>query len=229
MKWFSHILDALLPEECVVCEQPLVDGEKFLCLHCRMDIPELHVTDIYDNEVHETLASTHPVEKAVAWFRYRRESPYTRLIHYAKYDERPNLARWVGNRLGGMLEKNGFLNDVDALVPVPLNGWKMMRRGYNQSMEICKGINEVVPCKIEDALKAKRHSTQTRKGAAGRRSNARGVYHLSKPQQLARLEHIALVDDVITTGSTVLACADEIRSVFPSMRISVIAGALTEL
>lgn len=229
IKLFEQLLDALLPEDCVVCERPLVEGERFLCLACSAAIPGLEVNDFTDNAVHETLASTHPVDKAAALFRYRRGSPYTRLIHYAKYNGRPHMARFLGQRLGMKLRDTGFFNGIEALVPVPLNGWRMIKRGYNQSAEIAKGISVYSGIPVVGMLKARRHSTQTFKGAAGRRANAKGIFLVKDVKTVSAYNHIALVDDVITTGSTMLECAEAIRQAVPGIKISVLAAALTEL
>lgn len=236
IQWFKHLshlgqmlLDAVLPELCVVCEKPLVNGERFVCLHCLADMPEIEVDNYNDNFIHEVLASTHPVYKAASWMRYRKGSPYTHIILDAKYKGRPALSRWVGRQLALKLWNTDFFGDVDALVPVPLNGFKMIKRGYNQSKELSKGISKVTGIDVIDVLHARRHATQARKDAASRRENTHGVFSVKNPARLSRYSHIILIDDVITTGSTILACADAIRDCNPGIKISVISAAVTEL
>lgn len=221
------LLDAALPEECVVCGRPLVEGEQFLCLHCLYDMPAVEIDDYTDNPLHVTLATVNPVHKAASLFYYRRGGDYARLIHHAKYNERPQLARWLGKTLADRIKPHGFFDDIDALVSVPVSTWKLIRRGYNQSLELAKGISSGCGVPVLDVLGAKRHSTQTRKGASGRRANARGVFYLKNQRGLEDVKHLAIVDDVITTGSTVLECASVIRTASPDIKISVLSGALT--
>lgn len=229
MKLLSSLLDALLPEECVVCGKPLVDGEKYICLHCMLEMPRVDIKDVNDNEVHDTLASTRPLERCASLFRYRRGSPYTRLIQAAKYEGRPDLARWLGRQLAAKLLPLDFFNGIDALVPVPLNRWKMLKRGYNQSLLLAQGIRDVSGVPVLDVLSARRHSTQTKKGAMGRRVNATGIFSVKKPLKLDGCNHVAVVDDVITTGSTMLECVEVLHRYRPAMRVSVLSGALTTL
>lgn len=225
----SRLLEALMPEECVVCGRQLVDGERFVCLHCLADLPRLGISSLTDNPMHESLATTRPVNRAVAWFRYRKGSPYTRLVHNAKYNSRPHLARWLGMNVATAFLNKGMFEGVDALVPVPLNSWKLMRRGFNQSAEIARGISKVTGIPVADILTARRHSTQTRKNALNRRLNAQGIYGIKSSTRISELRHVILVDDVVTTGSTILSCADVLRAANPTLTVSVASAALTEL
>ena len=210
--------------------EPLADGEDYLCLHCLWQMPLLKFTSFTDNAIHATLASTTPVNKAAALFSYRSGSPYTNLIIEAKYNNRPRLARQLGVRLGTSYMPHGFFDDIDAIIPVPVNIWKKARRGYNQSERIATGIASVTSLKVVDrCLGAKWHSTQTRKSAMKRRENARGVFYVKLPQKWASLRHVLIVDDVITTGSTILECIRVLREAIPSIKVSVMAVGLTRL
>ena len=229
-KLWSSVLDALLPEDCTVCGRELVEGERYLCLHCEADMPRVPVDSLTDNVVHEKLATVRPVHQAASLFYYRKNSPYVNLIHDAKYNGRPQLARHLGRKLGAAFASKGFFADVDALVPVPLNRWKMMRRGFNQSLRIAEGVSAAAGgTPVLDVLSARRHSTPTRKNAAARQANTKGIYSLRRPEKLHGLNHVVVVDDVITTGSTVLACVEAIRVHFPSMTVSVMSVAATDL
>lgn len=225
----NRLLDALLPEECVVCERPLVDGERYVCLHCMAGMPRVVINSFTDNLMHATLASTRPLHRAAALFQYRKGSPYTRLVHHAKYNNRPRLARWLGEQLGAELYPRGFFADVDALIPVPLSRLKQLRRGYNQSREIAEGISAVTHIPVVDILKARHHTTQTRQNAMNRRRNATGVYSVGRTAPLAKLHHAVIIDDVVTTGSTLLECAQALRSANPSLTLSAASAALTTL
>lgn len=226
---FKGIVDAVLPEECAVCGKPLVDGERYVCLHCIAGLPRVKIDDFNDNPVHHTLASTIPVYRGASLFRYRRQSPYTNLILKAKYDSRPRMAQWLGQRMAHTFYPLGFFNGVDALVPVPLSLSKHIRRGYNQSREIAVGIAQVAALPVIDLLKARHHSVQAHKKARNRRSNAQGVFYISSSGLPVAIQHVVLVDDVITTGSTMLECIAVLRYAFPALKVSVMSVALTEI
>lgn len=227
-RYCRRLVDALVPDHCVVCGKLLVDGERYMCLECEADMPRPVNHPFLDNAMHRVLASTIPVERCAAWFSYVKESPYTRLVLDAKYNGRPQLAQHVGFRLAAELAPDGFFDNVDAIVPVPLNTLKMLRRGYNQSLMLARGISRVARLPVLDLLRARRHSTQTRKTAAGRRANARGVYYLRKRGIPAGIGHLVLVDDVVTTGSTMLEGVAAIKNARPDIKVSVLSAALTD-
>lgn len=227
--WAVSIIDALLPAECEVCGCPLVDGETVICLHCEADMPRLEIRDFRDNPIHEKLASSHPFERAATLFSYRKGSPYTSIILNAKYNNRPYIASQLGCRLAVNLMPRGFFDGIDAIIPVPMHWLKAARRGYNQSVLMAKSISKITGIPLKNVLGARHHSTQTRKNALRRHENAKGVYTLKKRERLDGLNHVVLVDDVITTGATLLECADAIRADFPDMKISALSAAVTEL
>ena len=230
-RWGAAFLDAVLPAECVVCCRSLVDGERFICLHCDYELPRLTIDSFIENEIHYTLATTNPVAKAAGLFYYHRGSPFTKLIHQAKYNDRPQLARWLGEQLGYEYQSKGLFDEINAFVPVPINWFKEMRRGYNQSYIIAQGLSEVTGIPIIDCLKAKPHSTQTHKTARRRAQNAKGIYRAKKiyHHELSRYTHLMIVDDVITTGSTVLQCVEALREINRNLKVSVIAPAITKV
>ena len=115
------------------------------------------------------------------------------------------------------------------IVPVPLHILKKLRRGYNQTDYIAGAISRSTGIPVEQALVCRRrHSSQTRRTPFERWVNARDTYSVSPDAELAG-KHILIVDDVITTGATLLSCAEAIHTAFPSARISVLSLAVTEL
>ncbi|MDE5826659.1 MAG: ComF family protein, partial [Duncaniella sp.] len=125
------------------------------------------------------------------------------------------------------LLQSGFFDGIDAIVPVPLHYFKRLSRGYNQAEEIALGLSSITDIPVIDALSASFHTTQTRKTAHERLINARNVYKV-KDSSIDNL-HILLVDDVITTGATILSCIESIKKVCPSTRVSIYSLAITQL
>lgn len=125
------------------------------------------------------------------------------------------------------MNPDGFFDGVDLLLPVPLSYSKMARRGYNQAERVARGISQVTGIAIGDNLVARTHKTQTRRSLFERMANVEEIYHVENADELDGL-HVMVVDDVITTGSTMSANISAIHSAAPTARISVLSvGATT--
>lgn len=223
----ESLLAVVFPETCPCCGEVLVRGERLMCLRCRLALPltDFHLSPA-DNELRSKLNGLVRIERAAAYFHYNRLSPHARLIHDAKYRERPRLARELAAEYARIIAPAGFFDGIEAIVPVPLNFWKECRRGYNQCDYIASGIAQVTGLSIVSALRAGRHSSQTRKDAEGRREAARGVFS-SRPGTLDGVGHALLVDDIATTGATLYGCASALADAHPELRISVLTLAST--
>ncbi len=217
------------PRLCEVCGTALIDGEETMCLQCLCNFPACGIDDFDSNLIHVRLAGHAPIERAVAAFHYIRDNRYTRLIQAAKYDGRPRIAAWLARRMAAELLPAAFLDGIDLIVAVPLHISKKWRRGYNQSDYIANAISEVTGIPVSDNLTCRRrHATQTRRNAFERWLNARDLYSVVAPDELAN-RHILIVDDVITTGATLLSCCEAVHRSAPSARISVLSLAITQM
>ncbi|MDE6135015.1 MAG: hypothetical protein K2F79_05515 [Muribaculaceae bacterium] len=151
-----------------------------------------------------------------AWYGYSPAEPSASFIRQAKYGARPRQCRELGRLFAAELMADipaalqaGAcpVTDADVLLPVPMHRMKLMRRGYNQAEEIARGISDVTGVPVGDNLVAvASHSTQTALGMEARRRNIYGCYALRYPDEIEGL-HVVIVDDIITTGSTIMECA----------------------
>lgn len=225
-----NLVDLFFPQVCTVCHTPLVEGEDVMCLGCLMELPRIGFKDFHDNELTDRLTSLHaPIESAASLYHYISDTPYVQLIHDAKYNRRPSVGRKLARMHARELAASGFFDTIDLLLPIPLHFTKMWRRGYNQSYEIARGLSDVTGLPIGDNLIATRpHSTQTRKNASQRRTNSIGTFRVEHPEELDTL-HVLVVDDVITTGSTILAGLEAIHAASPTTRLSAYSLALSKL
>ena len=220
---FDRIIDLIYPRVCEVCGCSLLKGEDVLCLHCLYDLPRINAHREPFNMIHRRLASTTPIERAAGYFHYYREGRYNDIIHRAKYQNRPLLMKSMGERFARELAADGFFDGIDLILPVPVHWLKMIRRGYNQSHYLALGICRVTGIPVGDNLVATRgHSTQTSRSDFRRWLNARSVYGVRREAELSG-KHILVVDDVITTGATMLACCNSILSAAPSAKVSVLS------
>ena len=170
-----------------------------------------------------------PIERAAAYYFYHRDSAYTNLIISAKYRGRPKIAEHLAHEFATKIKSDGFFDGIDMIIPVPMHRSKKINRGYNQTDYIAHGLNLATGIRISHNLVAtKKHDTQTRKSAYNRWLNAQNTYKVKNPKEIDG-RHILLIDDVITTGATLMACADAIHKAAPTATISILTLAATEL
>ncbi len=220
-EWSTDIAGILFPNICEVCGRALAHGEEVVCLDCLISLPRtyLHRSDF--NHIHRCLAHNARVERAAGFFYYVRGDRYAKLIQVAKYNNRPQVARYLAAIFARELIADNFFSGIDLIVPVPLHKSKERKRGYNQSREIAKALSAVTSIAIAEPLTATAHSSQTRLDAYGRWLNSRNTFSVDNAVSL-RSRHILLVDDVLTTGATLSACCEAIHASEPSAKISVL-------
>ena len=142
------------------------------------------------------------------------------LIHELKYKGNADAGLFLGQELGKSIKEATLFQGIDYLIPVPLHPKKEKKRGYNQSMVIARGIAEVTGIPIGDKflLRSVNTATQTHKTKEERWQNVKDIFELRHPEQLEG-KYVLLIDDVLTTGATLEACA-LILSVVPGITIS---------
>ena len=224
----SALARIIYPEVCAVCHNSLVEGEEAICLHCLTELPRTGIHTLAFNTVHERLAAPGLLtDRAGAWLHYQRGNAYTAIIHDAKYRGLPSIARKCAELYASEILADNFFDGVDLLLPVPIHKSKRDLRGYNQAEEIANGISAVTGIPVGTNLRATRpHATQTSRGAWERWINAEGSCAVDRPGEIAG-RHVMIVDDVITTGATLLSCLKAISDASPSTRTSVVALAAT--
>lgn len=220
--------DTIFPRTCSVCGTVLNYREKFLCIKCMSDIPltRFHKDDF--NKAEQLFAGKVPVERATSLFFYSKNNPYASILHDAKYRNMPQMAQWLTTKLTKNLNEEHFFDGIDLIMPIPLHYTKRAIRGYNQSEYIAKGISETSGIPVSSALAAKSpHATQTHKGVQERWENTRDIFTVKHPEQLEG-KHILICDDVITTGSTLVSAAKEIKNI-PGTKVSILTLAIARL
>lgn len=220
----SSIFDGVAARTCAVCGASLVEGEEVMCLHCDIDAPRtmLHLNDF--NSIHHRLGRTaSPIIHACSWLYYYSDSPYANIVRSAKYGDRPALARAAARKYAKEIAGNGIFDDIDVILPVPMHWLKRLRRGYNQAEEVARGISDIIGLPVGDNLRALHsHATQTRRTLWSRASNIKGRFSLIASDELHGL-NILIVDDIITTGATIV---EAVRAITPAAPASISALSL---
>ena len=137
-------------------------------------------------------------------------------------------AAYLASAFASELDNEGFFDGMDAILPVPMYAWKQVRRGFNQAEEIAKGISDVAGIPVWHNLTAIRpHQSQTTRNAVERAANAAGIYAVVEADRLDG-RHVLIVDDVITTGSTILGCCEAVMKA-STAEVSVLSLAATRM
>lgn len=220
-------LALLYPERCAVCGEPLVRGERTICTFCRTTAPLTGYWREADNPILARCRDLLPVHRASALLFFVHGSGWRRLIHSFKYRGRWRTARTMGEWYGRCLRESGLYDDVRAILPVPLHFGKRCRRGYNQAEYIAEGIAAQLGIGVErgNLIRCRATESQTRKARRERAANVREAFSVRRPERLKG--HILLVDDVMTTGSTLLSCAEAVLRAAPDCLVSVAALAVS--
>ena len=229
---FRHrVINLIAPEACMVCGCRLGIDETVLCTPCNLHLPRtLFASDPYNNVMARRFWGRIPIERAAALFFYEAGSEVSHIIHNLEYHNHPEVGTTMGRMAAEEMVPQGFFEEIDMIVPVPLERKHQRQRGYNQSEYLALGIADELNIPYIEALKALRpHSTQTHKGALERWQNIQGNYALNnKNTDLLPGKHILLVDDVVTTGSTLTVCASLLKQI-PGVTVSLFTLAAARL
>jgi ComF family protein len=213
MELFNDFLNLIFPVHCAACGEILIKNERIICSGCIYHLPRTDFHLSQDNPVARIFWGRIRIENATAYYFFNKGSRFRRLIHELKYLGKQDIGIELGRAFGYDLLKSGF-RDIDMVVPVPLHQKKLKKRGFNQSECIARGIAEAMtrPINSSSVIRAADTSTQTRKSRYDRWLNVEGVFRVTEKDLLAG-KHILLVDDVLTTGATMEACAAAILEV----------------
>ena len=222
--FLSSLLNLVFPKLCVCCGGSLMEGEENICLTCLYSLPRLAKQDYTDNRIMDLFLGRVKLEKAFSWCMFEKQTSVQNILHHIKYKDKDYLARQMGEIIAR--EMPDFFADIDAIVPVPLHKKKQKIRGYNQSEAIACGVQKVVGLPIFSKLltRTRFSETQTHKNKEERWKNTQGLFSL-EPNEGFEGKHLLLIDDVLTTGSTAIACLEELQKI-PNVKLSFLSLAV---
>lgn len=196
--------------------------QNHICHYCRSKLDYTFFENYKgDTPVHEVFYGRVQLTFAFSLVYFKKEGAMQSVLHKIKYNHGHQLAIEFGRVIAQRLEKNSDFLSINALVPIPLHRKKEIVRGYNQSAKIAEGISEITGMQILPMIARKRHhESQTKKDRFERWENVENIFEYKEGNEAP--QHIALVDDVMTTGATLEAACNVIRQVYPEIKISVL-------
>ena len=230
-KWKSDLLHLVYPESCLVCTIELPDSQTQICHACEASLRYTYYETFKEpSSLDKVFWGRANLNATFALLHFEKETSTQEILHHIKYKSRIQLAEEMGKRIGQKILLNSDkYGSIDALIPVPLHPKKKYLRGYNQSEIIANGIAKSINAPVNIAFLTKNTNTQsqTKKGRFLRWDNVSEVFEVHA-QKLKEAKHIALVDDVVTTGATLEACILKIRQAVPNIEITVLSIAATK-
>jgi ComF family protein len=221
--FLDDFISLIFPRLCYACGNHLLRNEKLICTQCFISIPRTNYHLTVDNPVEQLFWGRCQICKAAAFSFYNKESRIRKLIHNLKYKGIREVGYELGRIYGHSLKTSGFTENMDLIIPVPLHPSKLRKRGFNQSEYISMGLADATGLHLElkSLIRINLSETQTNKSRYERWMNVEGIFAVTESEKL-KGKHILLVDDVITTGSTLEACAIELLKI-DDVKVSVAA------
>lgn len=207
MIW-RDIIDIVYPQTCCSCGVALNRSEQVICLTCIYTLPKSNWHLQSENPLVKLFWGRLPVYSAAAFYLFRKGGNIQRMLHQLKYKNRPEIGERIGALYATELQESESFASVSKIIPVPLHPLKLKKRGYNQAESFADGLAQKLSAEVvsNNLIRIENTDTQTKKSRYARWENVSTVFSLINPNQLEN-EHVLLVDDVITTGSTIESCA----------------------
>ncbi len=210
----KDFLGLFFPSRCYGCGDALVGDEEVICLHCYECLPRTNFHLYADNPIAEIFWGRVNLHAATSFLFFNKGGNVQKIMHQLKYNSKLDAGEVMGRLLGNELLNSELYHDVDIIIPVPLHIKKLMSRGFNQSEVIGMGIANAMKVDIstKNLVRTEYTGTQTKKSRYSRWENVRNKFAVVDSEELQG-KHLLLVDDVLTTGATIEACAEKLLNV----------------
>ena len=228
MQFLKDIFHLFFPNVCLSCKDILSNNQNCICLNCRHDLPETNFTNTQNNLIENLFRGRVQIVAATSLFFFHKKGKVQQIIHQLKYKGHQEIGTLLGGWLANDLKDNIRFKHIDCIVPVPIHPKKYKKRGYNQLTTFGNALSEIleIPFIEHDLIKRETAETQTHKGRVDRWENVKASFMI-KDKSVFKEKHVLLIDDVITTGATIEACAQQIL-LSENAKISVAVLAYTE-
>ncbi len=216
------------PDRCVLC-QNITESEdynaprKSLCPVCLKKLEHTNQFDLRGNSTEDVFYQDNRFEKGASFLFYDKENNINQLVYAFKYRHLPDVATYLATEAAIEGLQSDFFDDIDVIIPIPLHPIRYRKRGYNQSEYIAQALSQVtkIPTDTTHVSRIRNNRQQALTKGKERETNVKGIFQVNHPEEMYR-KHILIVDDVITTGSTIRSCMEAMKE-FRGARFSVFA------
>ena len=225
---FKSIVNLFFPKVCSGCNSFLLTNENVICTVCRHDIPLTNHHLNPDNDASKKFYGRIPIQHASALFYFHKKGIVQQLIHNLKYKGHEEIGSIIGEWYAEDLSQMEFIQTVDEIIPVPLQPRKLKERGYNQVTTFGRALSSSLNLPYNDCVlnRNKYSKTQSKKNLLGRTEGIESVFDVTFTEK-DHDKHFLLIDDVITTGSTLEACSRALLKI-PGAKISIVCMAMAQ-
>lgn len=220
LRWLNNLLGLFYPNLCLACGRNLPPRQEGICISCRYKLPKTNFHLEADNAFAERFWGRVPLQAGAAFLYFTKGGRTQRLIHHLKYEGKREVGVYLGQLYGQALREAPVFRETTLILPVPLHPRKLHQRGYNQSALFAQGLSDAmgIPWMPGGLKRTEYTTTQTKKSRLERFDNVEKAFVVPRPEKIEK-QHVLLVDDVITTGATLEACALKILEV-PGTKVS---------
>lgn len=199
------------PKLCPGCMNPLYGTEKIVCFDCQLSLPHTDHPWDHHNLLWERINERLKVERAVSLFDFKKRSRVASLLYQLKYRGQEEIGAFLGDWLGPLLRQSSVFGEVDAVLPLPLHPKRLRQRGYNQVQLFSKSLAKHLKLPlIDDLVYRKKQTRQLAKMQGLDCFKEVDEAFAIRQNNLYPPQHWLLVDDVITTGATIVSCGKTI-------------------
>lgn len=219
----------LYPTLCLNCRRAIDRGQApLICLTCTSSLAQTRYWELPENPVTDLMRGRLDIAFGAALYFFNTGTVCQSLIHALKYHHRPEVGVQLGEVLGDKLKGHRSLIDLHGVVPVPIHPQRRHSRGYNQAEKIADGLATVLglPTFPKALKRTAFKGSQTKKNRYQRIDNVAEVFALDQGDFSDK--HLLLVDDVITTGSTLDFCGNLFLEGHEGCKLSIATLAMTE-
>lgn len=224
----SDLEHLLFPKKCLSCEGELTQKEHSICSICTQNFTETNFhLDLEPTLLDKLFWGRISLHHTYALFFFEKEKTAQKILFQLKYKHNKAVGDYFGGEIAKRLKMHPGFQDVDAFLPVPLHPKKEFARGYNQSEVLAKGIARTLnlPLDTTTVRRVQHGISQTRKSRFERWDSIQTTFDVR--EKIQSYQHVVLVDDVVTTGSTLEVIARAILEKHPSIKISIVTLAMT--
>jgi len=224
---FESLINLFFPKSCAGCHSFLLKEELVICTACRHEIPQTNHHKTLNNETMQKFYGKIPLEFAASLLYFHKKGIVQEMIHKLKYKGHEEIGETLGYWYAEELKNTVQIKNIDYIIPVPLHPKKLRERGYNQVTKFGKSLSNELQIPLNDSVLVRNvySKTQTRKNLLGRTDVIENIFDVVF-SEVHHNKHFLLIDDVITTGSTLEACSRALLKI-PDAKISIVCMAMS--